>query len=217
MNRVPAAATARTCCPGLQMLAACLMLVGSHAQAADKVRSEATITLAFALEVATAAMRACASMGARVGVVVVDASGATKVALRADAARPHVIEFAQRKAYTSAMLRYSTERMVEKWWAERRGSGLLTLPGVVDWRGGAPILIDDEVVGGIGISGDRGGSDDVDCIDEAFDKTGLERPSTAAARAPKPAASPTADSPAAPTMPAAPAGPLATPASEVGK
>jgi uncharacterized protein GlcG (DUF336 family) len=167
----------------LALATTCFVLtaISPSSSAADKALSTKTVSFDFALELASSAMKACAAKGAKVGVVVVDAAGGVMVALRADTARPHVTEFAQRKAYTSAMLRYPTDTLVENWWAQRGGPGLLNPPGMIALRGGAPIFVDGEVIGGIGVAGGRGGPEDSACINEAFAKAGIVPPPAAIA------------------------------------
>lgn len=163
-----------------------------NAQTTARVANEPTITLAFAQQLAAAAIKDCADRGAAVGVVVVDASGGVKIALRADTARPHVVDFAQRKAYTSAMLRYDTERLVENWWAQRGGPGLLNPPGMIALRGGHPIVVNSEVIGGIGVAGGRGGPEDSACVMAAFQAAGIAPPpASGAASTPKTTPKPT--------------------------
>src|SRR5260370_25064073 len=83
---------------------------GGNAWAADPVPTEShkVLTAALALEAAQAAVAACKQQGYNVTVTIVDRSGATKLILVGDGARPLTLEVTRRKAYTSAMQRVST-------------------------------------------------------------------------------------------------------------
>ena len=89
------------------MLAA---FTGGNAWAADPLPAEShkVLTAALALEAAQAAVAACKQQGYNVTVTIVDATGATKLILVGDGARPLTLEVTRRKAYTSAMQRVST-------------------------------------------------------------------------------------------------------------
>lgn len=112
---------------------------------------------------AEAVLEAARAEGARVCVVVVNRSGVTKVLLCDDGVGPIAVETARRKAYTAAVvgmptaafatfaadpvMRFSPPHLVD--------SQLLAVPG------GQPVVVDDgEVIGGIGVGGADGDTDD---------------------------------------------------------
>jgi uncharacterized protein GlcG (DUF336 family) len=99
---------------------------------------------------------------------VVDRSGYRKALLRADNARPHVIEIAERKAHTSAMLQYDTARLNENISKGTTPVSLLNTPKFTSLTGGFSIRAGEEVIGGIGVSGAPGGHLDSACVDAAM-------------------------------------------------
>jgi hypothetical protein len=94
----------------LAATAALMAFTGVDARAADPLptKSHKVLTAALALEAAEAAVAACKAQGYNVTVTIVDRTGATKLVLVGDGARPLTLEVTRRKAYTSAMQRVST-------------------------------------------------------------------------------------------------------------
>lgn len=156
-----------------RLFAASAFLVGvlaSNASFAQAVATERTISLAIANEMASAAVAACTAGKYNVVAAVADRSGYLKALQRAENARPHAIDIAQRKATTSAMLGYETSKLAENIKNGTTPSSILNTPGFTSLLGGFPIKIGDEVVGGIGVSGAPGGHLDAACVEAAFKK-----------------------------------------------
>lgn len=135
---------------------------------AQDMGSEKTVALALALDMAEAAVADCSASGYNTVAVVVDRSGYMKALVRADNARPHAIDIAERKAHTAAMLGYETSRLAENIAKGVTPASLLITPGFTSLLGGFPIKAGDEVVGGIGVSGAPGGEKDAACVQAAF-------------------------------------------------
>ena len=152
------------------MLLVSVTLVGalaSHASLAQ-VQTERTVSLALANEMVTAAVEACSAKNYNVVATVVDRSGYVKATQRADNARPHAIDIAQRKATTAAMLGYETNRLAENIQKGVTPASILNTPGFTSLLGGFPIKAGNEVIGGIGVSGAPGGHLDTECVDAAL-------------------------------------------------
>jgi uncharacterized protein GlcG (DUF336 family) len=146
-----------TVCSGLSLLVATGL--GSQAQ----VLSERSVSLQMARTIADAALSACRSEGFDVSSVVVDRTGAVKVLLRADNANPHNAELARRKAFTARTF-HITSMEFQKRTAE--GSPLAAqrnLADVIALGGGVPILIGNEAIGGVGVSGSPSQEQDEKC------------------------------------------------------
>ncbi len=142
---------------GLAVLATATMpLSASVAQ----VLMQRDVSLHMALTIAETAVAECAKNGNNVSVAVVDRAGRLRVFLQGDKAAPHNIELAQRKAYTARTFgRTSAE------WAERTGpnselAGQRQLAHVIPLRGGVPIKVGNETIGGVGVSGSSSGGDE---------------------------------------------------------
>ncbi|GCB43720.1 heme-binding protein [Streptomyces sp. NL15-2K] len=121
------------------------------------------LTYAIAHGAAEAALDAARAGGARICVVVVNRGGTTKVLLSDDGVGPIGVETARRKAYTAAVTGMPTAAFAEFAASPAMAvapvhlvdAGLLPVPG------GVPITVDDgEVIGGIGVGGADGATDD---------------------------------------------------------
>jgi uncharacterized protein GlcG (DUF336 family) len=118
---------------------------------------------AIAHGAALAALEAARAEGISINVAVVNRSGVTKVALSDEGVSPMGIETAQRKAYTAAMSGMPTSRL-----AAFAASPAMAVanpqqidPLILPVPGGVPITIDDsEVIGGIGVGGADGATDE---------------------------------------------------------
>lgn len=96
-----------------------------------------------------AAVRAAArDSGAPLSIAVVDAGGALVRFERDDGARDFSVDLAIRKARTAALLSLSTATLAQRFAGGAPGGlDLLLLPG------GAPVLVDGQCAGAVGVSG----------------------------------------------------------------
>jgi uncharacterized protein GlcG (DUF336 family) len=90
-------------------------------------------------------------------IAIIDRDGRTILLLRGDNASPHNIGLAQRKAYTAL-----TFKMPSIEWRDKSKPGMpdadqRSMPRVIPLGGGYPITVGNTVIGGIGVSGTRGG------------------------------------------------------------
>jgi len=118
-----------------------------------------------ALGVAQAAMKACREAGYQVSVAVVDRSGIIQVVLRDEAAGPHTLDAAQRKAWTAASFKGDTRSIGE---ATRPGggqSGARFVTGAMMVGGGVPLYAEGTVVGAVGVSGSSSSDEDQSCAE----------------------------------------------------
>jgi uncharacterized protein GlcG (DUF336 family) len=153
--------------PALLGLAAALALPASA-----QVLSEKNISLAMALTIAQTAAETCKAQGYRVSVHVVDRSGQVKVLLRGDNAGPHTVENSYRKAYTARTLRVSSAEFANRLNdpAGTTARAQATLPGMIGLAGALPIVVGDDVIGAVGVSGSPGGERDEACAKAGIDK-----------------------------------------------
>jgi uncharacterized protein GlcG (DUF336 family) len=134
--------------------------MGGGAQA--QVRMDRNISMPMASAIMTAAIEQCLHDGYQVSVVVVDRAGQLAGFLRGDNTAPHTVELARRKAYTARTFgRTSLE------WAARTESGALAgqrrLANVIPLGGGVPIMVGNDVIGAVGVSGAPGQDKDEAC------------------------------------------------------
>ena len=113
-----------------------------------------TISSDAAFKAVGAAVEQGLAIGCRVNAAVVDAGGNLLAFRRADGAFLHSIAIAQDKAYTAAGFGVSTSQLYE---AVKEPpalrDGIMLRERLVLFGGGHPIVVDGEVVGGIGCSG----------------------------------------------------------------
>ena len=135
---------------------------------------ERQLPLLIALEGAQAAVDTCLTGGYRIAVTVVDRGGNVRATMRADGANTHLLEGAQRKAYTAAMIRISTVQMGEIIARSPGAAGLMAFDRMTALGGGLPIRLGEDVLGGIGVAGvpvgGAGGAGDEGCARAGLDR-----------------------------------------------
>lgn len=150
-------------------LAASLALAAAGANA-QGVRTERTLSLALASQIATEAVNACAASGYAVSATVVDRAGTVRAVLRADNAGPHTLAASQDKAFTSASAKNNTLAMMEAAQKNPAAANLVHIPGFLLLGGGVPIKVGNDTIGAVGIGGAPGGHLDEQCAIAALDK-----------------------------------------------
>jgi uncharacterized protein GlcG (DUF336 family) len=135
--------------------------------------TDTQLMLSVAIEGAQGAIAACEGQGYRIAVTVVDKAGAVRVTLRSNGANIHLLEGAERKAYTSAMIRVPTTEMAAIIARNPGANALMNFDRMTPLGGGLPIRLGDEVIGGLGVAGvpvgGAGGAGDEGCA-----RAGLE-------------------------------------------
>ena len=144
-------------------------IIGASTSPADTLPTH-RIPAALAVEAASEAVAACARQGYHETAVVLDADGATIVALRGDGAGIHTLDSAHDKAYTSVSFKNDTLALAERAKGEDSIAPLAKLPHVMFFGGGAVIKMGDEVIGSIGASGAPGAKLDDGCAHAGLDK-----------------------------------------------
>lgn len=146
----------------LLMLA--LFLGAGPVQAQAELPQETYLPLDLALQAASAALAQCQADGYRVSVAVVDNGGALKVLLRDNGASTMSISSGTRKAYTAANFGRSTQELATAVAENPALEGLRQIdPQVLILGGGLPIVVNDVVLGGIGVGGAPAGNLDEVC------------------------------------------------------
>jgi len=128
----------------------------AHAQGVVMQRN---LSLAMAKTIAEATLAECQAKGFHTSVAVVDRAGQPLVLLRDEQATVQTLEMSRRKAYTARMFRTSTLEFQKRTndpelMPQRDVSDILALGG------GVPILVGNEVIGGVGSSGSSQTQDD---------------------------------------------------------
>ena len=143
--------------PGVVLI---LVLAVMQAAAAQP-RVQHTITLAQARQVVDAVIAKCSEPGelVTVGVAVVDRAGQPVMQVRADTDSPHNWELAFRKAYTARSFRRTSLEWRDRTAGDSDRAGQRLLSNMIPLGGGAPIMMGDEVIGAVGVSGSPDGQE----------------------------------------------------------
>lgn len=129
------------------------MSSGDHLS--DRVRMVPTLTLAAARRATEAALAAADELGVRIVVVVCDITGDPLTVTRMDGAFRFSIEVAEKKAWTSVTSGAPTSVLAGLFLADPELIHGLS-PGVdrlMPVSGGAPVLVDGQAAGAVGVSG----------------------------------------------------------------
>ena len=129
---------------------------------------ERNVSLQLARTLADAAIAACKKDGYDVTVAVVDRAGDLKLLLRHDTSNPHNADLARRKAYTSRTYGFSSMEFRNRTAGGSELAGQRQLAEVIALGGGVPILIGNERIGGLGLSGSPTQEDDEKCAQAAL-------------------------------------------------
>jgi uncharacterized protein GlcG (DUF336 family) len=151
---------------GCKFLMALAGTVASASMSSADTLQTHRIPAALAVEAASEAVAACARQGYRETAAVLDADGATIVALRGDGAGIHTLDSAHDKAYTSVSFKNDTLALAEV----AQLAPLAKLPHVMFIGGGVVIRLGDEVIGSIGAAGAPGAKFDDGCAHSGLDK-----------------------------------------------
>lgn len=117
------------------------------------------LSLGMAKTIAEATIAACKEKGYSTAAAVVDRAGQVMVILRDEQASAQTADMARRKAYTARMFR-STTLEFQKRTTDPKYAAQRDVADVLALGGGVPILIGNEVIGGVGSSGSSQEQDD---------------------------------------------------------
>ena len=148
-------------------LAAASLTVASGTNA--QLLAHKDLSLATALAIATAASDHCKAQGYHVSVAVVGREAQVIVQLRGDQSPPHSAENSYRRAYTALTYRQPSLN-VEKRVRADPGDQLVHLRQVMGAQGGLPIVVGDDTIGAVAVSGSPGGDKDEACAKAGLDK-----------------------------------------------
>jgi uncharacterized protein GlcG (DUF336 family) len=158
----------RTTLLGLLGAAAATALIFS-AQA--KALMEANISSEDALVAYDAAIAACRKSNSNdITVVIVDRAGKEVLMARSDGAALHNLDLARRKAYTARTFRATSTEWRDRSSGTQGAAGQRYLTDVIPLGGGVPIMLGQDAIGGVGVSGSNGGQPG----DEACAKAGAD-------------------------------------------
>jgi len=120
---------------------------------------QANLSVAQAMQIVDAVIAECSRPGdlVTVSVAVVDRAGQPVMQVRADTASTFNWELAYRKAYTALSMRRTSLEWRDRTAGDSDLAGQRSLSDLIPLGGGAPIMMGDQAIGGVGVSGARGG------------------------------------------------------------
>jgi len=139
------------------------------APASAQLLARKDLSAGMALTIAQVALETCKAQNYNVSVTVVGRTGEILVQVRGDNASPHTMENSMRKAYTSRTFRIPSSEMVKRL-KDNPQLGAIHLTNVVAAQGALPIMVGEEVIGAVGVSGAPGGEKDEVCAKAGIDK-----------------------------------------------
>jgi uncharacterized protein GlcG (DUF336 family) len=131
------------------------------------------LTLAMATTMATTAIETCKTQGYSVSVHVVGRNGEVLLGLRGDGTNPTTLENSMKKAYTARTLRQPSGKFADGVKGNPT-AGALFLTNIVPAQGALPIMIGEDTIGAIGVSGAPGGDKDEACAKAGLDKVSAD-------------------------------------------
>jgi uncharacterized protein GlcG (DUF336 family) len=135
-----------------------------------------TLTLQEAEQIADAAIDRGAKLGKALSIAVVDTGGFMLVVKRSDGARPLTPSIAMTKAYSAAIMQRPTSML--KAWSENNPTFFSQVSTLGHWPivatdGGMTLKRDDEILGGLGVSGGTS-SEDQEVCDDVLEALGYD-------------------------------------------
>ncbi len=141
-----------------------MLMVGAVVSACGSASAQGLVTqrnlsLGMAKTIAEATIAECKAKGFNTAAVVVDRAGQVLVILRDEQATAQTAEMARRKAYTARVFRSTTlefqKRTTDPAYAAQRD-----VADILALGGGVPIMVGNEIIGGVGSSGSSQTQDD---------------------------------------------------------
>jgi uncharacterized protein GlcG (DUF336 family) len=149
------------------LIAIAAVIIAAPLPAGAQLVAERNISLQAARALADASIACARKDGYDVSVAVVDRAGVLKVLMRGDQANPHNAELARKKAYTARTYGVTTMEFRNR----TKGTdleGQRDLTDIIPLGGGVPIIVGNERVGGLGLSGAPTQEADDKCAHEAL-------------------------------------------------
>jgi len=138
-------------------------LVLAAAAAALLVAPAANAQTKLTAEMAMAALKAVQAYakndGSDPSTTVVDSNGDVVLLLKGNNAAPHNIGLSERKAFTANMFKMKSIEWRDATMPGKDRASERQTPKAIPLGGGVPIMVGNEVVGAVGVSGTRGGQE----------------------------------------------------------
>jgi uncharacterized protein GlcG (DUF336 family) len=151
-----------------------LALIGATAGSADaQLIAHKDLSVTTAVTIAQTAVQTCKAQGYNVSAHVLGRSGEVLVAMRGDDTGPHTLENSMKKAWTARAQRAPSLNFANAVKANPT-AGAIHLSNMVPAQGGLPIMVGDDAIGAVGVSGAPGGDKDEACAKAGLDKVAAD-------------------------------------------
>lgn len=143
-----------------------------YASAAEvQTASFTQISSQSAFKLALTAVNQCEANGYKVSATVVDLSGNVIAQLRSDGAGVHTLDSSRKKAFTVASMKQPSSNLMTLIADKPIMQPLQNMDdNLLFLAGGVPIMLNDAMIGAIGVGGAPGGHLDVECAEKAIKK-----------------------------------------------
>ena len=162
------------------LLTAAAMAGVLAAQTGAAQAQSSSLTSAQAMAALRAVQAYAKNDGSDPSLAVIDRDGNIVAELRGNGAAPHNIGLAERKAFTANAFKMKSIEWRDKTLPGKPDADQRNMPRAIPLGGGVPIMVGNEVVGAVGVSGTRGGQEG----DTAGAEAGAEAAAAAAASRP---------------------------------
>lgn len=142
----------------VMVICAGAVLCGSAS--AQGLVTQRNLSLGMAKTIAEATIGECKAKGFHTAAVVVDRAGQVLVMLRDEQSTAQVGEMARRKAFTARMFRSTTIEFQKRTIGDPTLLPQRDVADILALGGGVPIMLDKEIIGGVGSAGSNQEQDD---------------------------------------------------------
>jgi uncharacterized protein GlcG (DUF336 family) len=151
-----------------------IALVSAAAGSADaQLIAHKDLSVTTAVTIAQTAVQTCKAQGYNVSAHVLGRSGEVLVAMRGDDTGPHTLENSMKKAWTARAQRAPSVNFANAVKANPT-VGAIHLSNMVPAQGGLPIMVGEDAIGAVGVSGAPGGDKDEACAKAGLDKVAAD-------------------------------------------
>ena len=154
------------------IIVAGLALIGASTANAQLVTHK-DLSVTTAVTIAQTAVQTCKGQGYNVSAHVLGRSGEVLVAMRGDDTGPHTLENSMKKAWTARAQRAPSVNFANAV-KTNPTAGAIHLTNMVPAQGGLPIMVAEDVIGAVGVSGAPGGDKDEACAKAGIDRVAAE-------------------------------------------
>ena len=151
-----------------------LALIGATGGSANaQLIAHKDLSVTTAVTIAQTAVQTCKAQGYNVSAHVLGRAGEVLVAMRGDDTGPHTLENSMKKAWTARAQRAPSLNFANAVKANPT-AGAIHLTNMVPAQGGLPIMVGDDAIGAVGVSGAPGGDKDEACAKAGLDKVAAD-------------------------------------------